>query len=181
MHKRSLFETQPRQAELCPKCGAALQLKQGKKGLFLGCTAYPACDYLKPLQQSESKILKVLPQACPQCGNPLVLRQGHYGMFIGCSHFPECHYIVHEQAENEAPSAESVPCPSCGSGQLVARRGRQGKVFYACDRFPQCRFNLPHKPERCACPKCGYSLSFQRQDGDYQCCNKACRHQFHLE
>ena len=31
--------------ELCPQCGSPLQIKQGKKGLFLGCSAYPECDY----------------------------------------------------------------------------------------------------------------------------------------
>ena len=48
MPKRPLFETQTRHAELCPKCGAELHLRKGKKGLFLGCSTYPACDYLKP-------------------------------------------------------------------------------------------------------------------------------------
>ncbi|KAE9527549.1 type I DNA topoisomerase [Testudinibacter aquarius] len=177
MTKSPLFEA-PHHTEFCPKCGAPLQLKQGKKGLFLGCSAYPACDYLKPLQTSEAKILKVLPQACPQCGHSLVLRQGHYGMFIGCSHFPECHYIAHEQTETNEAQQQSIPCPVCGKGHLLARRGRQGKTFYGCDQFPRCRFNLPHKPETQPCPKCGYGLSFQQQDGRYQCCNKACRHHF---
>lgn len=180
MHKRPLFET-PRHTELCPKCGAALQLRQGKKGLFLGCSAYPNCDYLKPLQHNESKVLKVLPQACPECGNALVLKQGHYGMFIGCSHFPDCHYIAHEESQNPPENEAKIPCPACKQGHLVARRGRQGKAFYACDQFPACRFNLAHKPEAQPCPKCGYPLAFYRHDQHYQCCDKACRHQFQPE
>ncbi|MGR6980296.1 topoisomerase DNA-binding C4 zinc finger domain-containing protein [Testudinibacter sp. P27/CKL/0425] len=180
MHKRPLFEAQPRQTELCPKCGAALRLRQGKKGLFLGCSAYPECDYLKPLQHSESKVLKQLPQACPECGNGLVLKLGHYGMFIGCSHFPDCHYIVHEQAESSELQA-AIACPACGQGQLVARRGRQGKTFYGCDQFPKCRFNLAHKPENQPCPKCGFPLALHKHDNQYQCADKQCRHIFQVE
>lgn len=178
MYKDPLFE-QARYVEYCPKCGAQLQLRNGKRGLFLGCSTYPSCDYLKPLQQYDSKILKVLEQNCPQCEHPLVLRQGHYGMFIGCSDFPKCHYLVHDEIE----SGEQSPliCPSCKIGQLVARRGRQGKIFYACNCFPRCRFNLPHKPVMQPCPKCGYPLSITKQDHYYQCGNKACRHQFQVE
>ena len=29
----------------CPKCGAAMRLKRGKYGMFLGCSAYPKCTY----------------------------------------------------------------------------------------------------------------------------------------
>lgn len=188
MPKRPLFETQTRHAELCPKCGAELHLRKGKKGLFLGCSTYPACDYLKPLQQTEGRVLKFLQQDCPECSHQLVLRQGHYGMFIGCSHYPECRYVVHEavdEAESEEAEAslqaEVSTCPSCKVGHLVARRGKQGKVFYGCDRFPQCRFNLAHKPHRQPCPKCGYPLAFHKTDLSYQCCNRACRHQFQVE
>ncbi|HBO38894.1 MAG TPA: hypothetical protein DD638_09560, partial [Pasteurellaceae bacterium] len=116
-----------KQQEHCPQCGSPLQIKQGKKGLFLGCSAYPDCDYIKSLYSyNESKIIKQIEQACPECGAYLVLRQGNFGMFIGCSNYPECHFIVHEEIEQEE---QSVICPECSEGQLVARRGRQGKYF----------------------------------------------------
>ena len=54
---QSLFQ-HTKHEEYCPQCGAPLQMKQGKKGLFLGCTAYPACDYLRPLHKVEHKVLK---------------------------------------------------------------------------------------------------------------------------
>jgi len=95
--------------EHCPQCGALLQIKQGKKGLFLGCSAYPQCDYLKPLQASnEVKTLKILEQTCPQCGHLLALKQGHFGMFIGCSNYPECHFVVHEEAEAVTQVVQAV-------------------------------------------------------------------------
>lgn len=61
--------------------------------VLLGCTAYPECDYIKPLHQNDGHIIKELGVPCPECGHELVLRQGRYGMFIGCSHYPQCHHI----------------------------------------------------------------------------------------
>nr|WP_245872611.1 topoisomerase DNA-binding C4 zinc finger domain-containing protein [Avibacterium endocarditidis] len=66
---KSLFQA-TKHEEHCPQCGALLQIKKGKKGLFLGCSAYPQCDFIKPLQPAhESKILKDLDQHCPKCGH----------------------------------------------------------------------------------------------------------------
>ncbi|SPY34014.1 DNA topoisomerase family protein [Pasteurella canis] len=173
-----------KQEEHCPVCNALLQVKQGKKGLFLGCSAYPACDYLRPLQpHSESKILKVLEQQCPECQHPLVLKQGHFGMFIGCSNYPECHFVVHDEPEEQAQ--ETVPCPECQKGELVARRGRQGKVFYGCNRYPQCKFTLPSKPYLVACPACESPVCTLKKETEthrtFQCANKSCRHIFDSE
>ena len=138
---QSLFQ-HTKYEEYCPQCGAPLQMKQGKKGLFLGCSAYPACDYLRPLHKVEHKVLKrSLIETCPQCGNLLQLKQGAFGMFIGCSHYPDCDFVVHEQQDDE----QSIDCPECHKGHLVARRGRQGKIFYGCDNFPHCKFSLPAK------------------------------------
>ncbi|MDG6895177.1 DNA topoisomerase family protein [Volucribacter amazonae] len=169
--------TPTKQTNLCPQCGATLQIKQGKKGLFLGCSAYPQCDYLQPLHHSpENKILKHLDEQCPDCGHHLVLKQGHFGMFIGCSNYPACHFIVQDNP-NETPQKQ-IDCPECRQGHLVARRGRQGKTFYACDRYPKCKFTLPSKPIQLACPQCHYPLSIEKKTTVYQCANKQCKHTF---
>jgi len=128
---QSLFH-HSKQQEYCPQCGAPLQIKQGKKGLFLGCSAYPECDYLRPLQRAEHKVLKTLDEICPKCGNLLQLKQGSFGMFIGCSHYPECDFVVREESESE----EKIACHECKTGHLISRRGRQGKIFYGWDNFP---------------------------------------------
>ena len=156
---QSLFQ-HTKHEEYCPQCGAPLQMKQGKKGLFLGCTAYPACDYLRPLNRVEHKVLKELDETCPQCGNPLQLKQGAFGMFIGCSHYPDCDFVVHEQQDEE----QSIDCPECHKGHLVARRGRQGKIFYGCDNFPHCKFSLPAKPYAMPCPQCHFPLALLKSE-----------------
>lgn len=75
MAKSALFTV--RNNESCPKCGAELVIRSGKHGPFLGCSQYPACDYVRPLKSSaDGHIVKVLEgQVCPACGANLVLRQ----------------------------------------------------------------------------------------------------------
>lgn len=171
----SLFKS-TKQTEICPQCGEMLQVKRGKQGLFLGCSNYPVCDYLKPLQQS-SRVIKILEENCPECGHFLQLKQGHFGIFIGCSHYPECHFTVHEEAENEKQWA----CPECKKHYLVARKGRAGKTFYGCSGFPECKFTLPSKPIEKHCSQCDYPLAIlkkQRGKTVYLCANKLCQHLF---
>ena len=175
----SLFH-HTKQEEYCPKCGSLLQIKQGKKGLFLGCSAYPQCDYLRPLQRTEHKVLKTLDETCPKCGHLLQLKQGTFGMFIGCSAYPECDFVVRDEEEPE----QLIPCPECQKGHLVARRGRQGKTFYGCNNFPHCKFSLPTKPYAVPCPQCHFPLSLlkseQEESKTLQCANKTCRHIFEI-
>ena len=38
---------------ICPKCGAALIKRRGKKGYFYGCSNYPKCDYMEPIKKEE--------------------------------------------------------------------------------------------------------------------------------
>lgn len=170
--------------ERCPQCGAPLQLRHGKKGLFWGCSSYPQCDYLKSVHQiSEVRTLKILDEPCPECGEMLALKQGQFGMFIGCSDYPNCHFVAHEQAQSQAE--ESCPCPECGKGQLIARRGRMGKIFYGCDHFPHCKFTAPNLPYAMACPVCGGQFAilkkFNKTHRTFQCLNKHCRHIFERE
>ncbi|PJG82467.1 DNA topoisomerase family protein [Caviibacterium pharyngocola] len=186
----SLFQP-TKHDERCPQCQGILQIKRGKKGLFLGCSNYPDCTYLKPLgPQIEPKVLKDLEQHCPKCGHFLQLKQGHYGMFIGCSDYPNCRFSVRpDEQENEAQSEQesevALSCPECQRGHLVARRGRQGKPFYACDRFPKCKFTLPSKPYSVDCPQCGGQVCMLKKTTEthrtWQCANKTCRHLFETE
>lgn len=167
----SLFESK-KQTEFCPQCHSPLQIKRGKQGLFLGCTGYPACDYLKPLHQAHH-IIKTLDEPCPQCGELLQLKQGSFGMFIGCSGYPACEFVVHNEPEVEA----EFDCPECKQHKLVPRTGRAGKSFYGCSGYPKCKFTLNSKPIQKTCPLCACSLAILKKQ-QYQCVNRACQHLF---
>lgn len=160
----------------CPNCGHPLQMRHGKHGAFLGCSHYPECDYIKPLQQASGQIIKPLGVACPNCGNELVLRQGRYGMFIGCEGYPNCHYIA-SMDESESKKEQSISCPTCHSGKLVERKSRFGKTFYACDRYPKCQFSINSQPMIGTCQECHFPLLTIKKVGESQsliCADKKC-------
>ncbi|MGB7537987.1 MAG: type I DNA topoisomerase [Anaerolineales bacterium] len=90
---------------------------------------------------------------CPTCGKPLVIRYGRFGKFIGCSTFPACRYVE--------PWLEKmgVLCPKDG-GELVERKTRKGRTFYACSNYPTCDFTSWRKPLPNPCPSCGGLLVY---------------------
>ena len=52
------------------------------------------------------------------------------------------------------------PCPSRQG--VVERRSRRGKVFFGCDRYPECRFVLWNRPVAELCPDCGRPYLVER-------------------
>lgn len=173
MTKTALFAE--KQNENCPQCGAALVIRSGRLGPFLSCTAYPACQYIRPLKaQSDGHIVKVLEgQFCPKCQAVLVLRQGRYGMFIGCSHYPECDHTE----VIDKPEETTLLCPQCGQGHLLQRKSRFGKVFHACDRYPECQFAISNTPVAGTCVYCQYPLLMEKRTAQgvkIFCASKLC-------
>ena len=42
----------------------------------------------------------------------------------------------------------------CG-GEIIKRKSKKGKVFYGCEKYPECSFVSWDKPVKEKCPKCG--------------------------
>jgi DNA topoisomerase-1 len=86
---------------------------------------------------------------CEKCGRPMVIKMGKYGKFMACSGFPDC--------RNAQPIKATIglDCPKCHQGQVVERRSKKGRLFYGCDRYPECDFSEWNKPIDHQCPKCG--------------------------
>ncbi|MDP2516038.1 topoisomerase DNA-binding C4 zinc finger domain-containing protein [Photobacterium damselae subsp. piscicida] len=167
-HEHALTQT-------CPQCGEPLQMRFGKHGPFLGCSHYPECDYIQPLKQNDGHIVKLLGVPCPKCQQELVLRQGRFGMFIGCSSYPQCDYI----SSPEKPAEKThIACPECKTGHLVERKSRYGKLFYACNQYPRCRFAVNNKPVIGECQSCHYPLLIEKKLAagvKLQCANRHCQ------
>ncbi|MCG7499248.1 topoisomerase DNA-binding C4 zinc finger domain-containing protein [Vibrio sp. Of7-15] len=165
--------------ESCPSCGGELAIRHSKRGPFLGCTQYPACDYIRPLHHNDGHVVKELGLPCPSCSSELVLRQGRYGMFIGCSSFPECDHIEPLEQKKEEVETEAIDCPSCRPGRLVERKSRFGKIFYACDNYPSCRFAVNSQPIAGCCEECGFPLLIEKKTAkgiQSQCADRKCHH-----
>jgi DNA topoisomerase I len=72
----------------CPKCSKPLQVRSGKFGPFLGCSAYPDCDYIRKSQRRKNPVTTGI--CCKDCGGEYVLRKSDYGKYFACSNYPEC-------------------------------------------------------------------------------------------
>lgn len=143
--------------EDCPKCGSKLSSRLGRSGRFIGCTAYPECDYTRNIngeEQSASEPEVVEGRKCPKCESDLWIRTGKYGKFIGCSSYPKCKHIE----SIEQPTNTGVTCPQCEKGEILTRKSRRGKVFYSCSEYPTCDYALWNEPLKEACPSCHWPI-----------------------
>ncbi len=128
----------------CPNCGRMLVKKFGRRGPFLACPGYPECKFTRPVDDAE--LPTPVDGKCELCGSPLVMRNGPYGRFIACSRRPDCKYT--------RAVTLGIGCPDCKQGELVERRTRRGKIFYGCNRYPECKFASWDKPRVAPCPNC---------------------------
>ena len=165
--------------EVCSKHGQPMILKKGRYGPFLACSNYPDCKVTKRLVPGEGGKLKIeedkpIDEKCPDCGNPLQWRRGRFGPFIACSTYPDCKYIKKREAKEIG-----LLCPECGEGQIVERKGRWGRYFYGCKRYPKCKFTAYHKPIAEPCPDCGRAfllLKETKKEGRVLYCNNETCH-----
>jgi len=107
-------------------------------------------------------------KTCPKCKAPLIVRLGKFGQFYACSKFPKCRYT-----ESLEKNVLGVKCPKCEKGEIVEKRTRRNKIFYGCNRYPECDFALWEKPTGKKCPKCK-SLLVETNRGKIKCSNKDC-------
>ncbi len=147
--------TQEKIDEACPKCGKQLSIRLGKRGSFIGCTAYPDCDYTRSLEGNDDEDKELIgDRKCPDCASNLVVRHGRYGKFIGCSNYPDCKHI---ESLNK-PTDTGVQCPKCKKGSILERKSRRGKTFFSCDKYPTCEYAIWNKPLAEACPTCHWPI-----------------------
>ncbi|WP_342489972.1 type I DNA topoisomerase [Bacillus sp. FSL M8-0049] len=111
-------------------------------------------DFAKRVEKAEAEMqeVEIEPEYagvdCEECGHPMVYKMGRYGKFMACSNFPDC--------RNTKPIVKDigVKCPSCHEGNIVERKSKKRRIFYGCDRFPECEFVSWEKPIERKCPKC---------------------------
>ena len=99
---------------------------------------------------------------CEKCGHPMVIKLGRFGKFYACSNFPVCH---HTQA---IVKDIGITCPTCGKGKVIERKSKKNRIFYGCDRYPECEFVSWDKPIGRNCPKCDHYLVEKKGRGGKQ-------------
>ncbi|MCS6842278.1 MAG: type I DNA topoisomerase [Roseiflexus sp.] len=136
----------------CPRCSQGqLAVRFGRNGEFLACNRYPECDFTSDFHRdSEGRIVLDAPSApemsdvaCDVCGRPMVLKKSRFGPFLGCSGYPECKNTRRLDKQGKPvplPKSTGVTCPKCGQGELLERRGKFGRPFFGCNRYPKCDY-----------------------------------------
>ena len=140
-------------------------------------------DFSKLLENAEKTIgqnsIEVPPEEtdiiCEKCGSRMVVRNGRFGKFAACPNYPNCKNTkplttskdsadasaegenAEETEEKKAPVLADMKCEKCGA-DMVLRTGKFGS-FYACSRYPECRFTKARvRDTGVSCPKCSAKI-----------------------
>jgi DNA topoisomerase I len=161
--------------EACPECGKPLVVKLGKRGKFIACSGFQeGCKYTRNIESEkngEAAEPVLSEEKCEKCGQPMLIKDGRYGKYLACSGYPACKNIQ----PLVKPRGTGVVCPECKEGELTEKKSRYGKMFYSCNRYPQCKFALWDLPVERKCPKCGFPLlvkKITKREGEYLKCPK---------
>jgi DNA topoisomerase-1 len=133
--------------EICDKCGKQMIVRMGRYGKFLACSGFPECKNIKNLpekeleQDGDGAHQQDAIEPCEKCGAPMQKKRGRFGFFLGCTAYPECKNI---RSLNEKKLG--IVCPACGKGEVVQRKSKKGKIYYACSRGKECEFISWTKP-----------------------------------
>ena len=108
--------------ETCEECGRPMVMRWGKYGRFLGCSGYPECKNVRPLDKPVDLNIR-----CPQCqeGSLLEKKSRRGKIFYGCSRYPECNFATWDR-----PVAEA--CPKCGNPILVEKVTKKSGRTRSC-------------------------------------------------
>ncbi len=142
----------------CPKCQQGeLAVKFGRNGEFLSCTRYDrkggadSCDFTSNFQRTADGQIVLEANSSPElsdvmcnvCGRPMVQKKGRFGTFLGCSGYPECtntRRLGKDGKPVPLPEPTGITCPKCHEGELLKRRGKFGRPFFSCGRYPACDY-----------------------------------------
>ena len=165
----------------CEKCGRMMEIKWGRNGKFLACPGFkedPPCKNTQNFEKLADGTIKIVPKVeettnekCDKCSSPMVVKTGRFGKFLACSAYPAC------KTTKAITLGVKCPQPGCG-GDLVQKRTRKGRNFYACSRYPQCEYALWDRPVNKSCPTCQAPFLVEKvskQTGrTVQCRNEEC-------
>ena len=159
----------------CPNCGRVMLVKTSRFGTqFLGCSGYPECKTIISLNNSveldsvdgDNKEATV-DEKCEKCGGEMVMKIGPYGKYLECK---EC------KNRKKYVRSTGVQCPKCGEGTIIEKKSKYGKIFFGCNRYPDCSYALWDEPTGNKCPDCGELLVKKNtKNGLFEVCSsKTC-------
>mgnify|MGYP000047984146 CR=1 FL=1 len=77
------------------------------------------------------------------------------------------------KAEGAMYASKVMPiCPKCGKGRMLERKSAKGRIYYGCERYPDCDFMTWDTPVPTKCEKCGSTLF--RKGSKLYCAKEGC-------
>ena len=155
----------------CPNCGKPLVIRTSRWGTqFLGCSGYPECKTMLPLNADVSEpqeTPKTTDVKCEKCGADMISKNGPYGPYLECT---SCKNRV------SIKKTIGVKCPKCG-GDIILKKSKRGRVFYGCSKYPSCDFVSWDEPIDEKCPECGSVLvkKVTKKSEKHLCTNPDCK------
>ena len=107
-------------------------------------------------------------EICEKCGKHMVIKHGRFGKFLACSGYPECK----NTKKIVVPTVGF--CPVC-KAKIIEKKSSKGRVFYGCERYPDCNFISWDEPVKDICPICKNTMF--KKKGKNQviyCASKEC-------
>src|SRR5574344_720198 len=157
---------------VCPKCGKKMIVRTSRFGKqFLGCSGYPECKTILPLAK-DGKVEQVdekTDEKCEKCGSDMIVKVGPYGKYLQCTN-DDCKH------RKSIVISTGVKCPKCQKGEVIQRKSKYGKIFYGCNKYPDCDFVSWNEPVEEKCPECGQYLvkKITKKESKLVCSNSKC-------
>ena len=165
----------------------------GRNGHFIACTGYPECSFSSNYTRDEKGTIEILEtktdntkvKDCIKCGSPMVKKEGRFGEFLACTGYPECKHTESVNGDmGGSPTGAKCPEPDC-TGFIVEKRSRRGKIFFGCNKYPDCTFASWDPVVNKPCPECSSSYLIEKQtkkEGKFlKCPQKGCTYRESLE
>lgn len=164
---------------VCPNCGQKMLVRTSRFGTqFLGCSGYPECKTMMPLNSNgETQEPETSDEKCEKCNSDMIIKVGPYGKYLQCTN-EEC------KNRKRIIVTTGVKCPkeNC-EGEIVQRKSKYGKIFYGCNKYPDCDFVLWNEPTGDVCPKCGALVvkKVLKKGTFHECSKKECDYKLNIE
>lgn len=125
--------------EKCDKCGEPMQLRTGRFGRFIACSAYPTC-------KNTRQIVKETGVDCPRpgCKGKIVEKKSKRGRtFFGCFTYPDCDLTTWSLPTGQL-------CPDCESPLVWHQTKKLGRHI------------------KCSAKGCGYKFIPEGNEDDHK-------------
>ncbi len=163
----------------CPNCEKPMIVRTSRFGTqFLGCSGYPECKTMMPLNgEAPEQNAKETDEKCEKCESSMIQKVGPYGPYLECTS-ESCKH------RKRIIKSTGVKCPKDGcDGEIVYKKSKYGKVFFGCNKYPNCDFVSWYEPIDEKCPECSNILvkKVTKKASKIECINKECSYSREME